>query len=314
VVLNRIGSSRHEANLRRVIEQYTDLPVLGAVPRAAEVMIEERHLGLIPSNEASAVEATLEAIRALVAASVDVDGILSIADRFPALTAEHLADPAPTPRPGEPVVRVGLAMDDAFGFYYPGDLAKLEEAGAELVPFSPVADERLPDVDALILGGGFPECRMAELDANRTMRDSVAAFIADGGPAYAECGGLMYLCERLHWKERVSRMCGVLAADVAMHARPQGRGYVRLQETDAFPWPAEPDQPSPICAHEFHHSAIVAPRADWRYAYRVLRGTGIDGAHDGIIHRNLLASYAHLRDVGSMHWTRRFVNSVRELQ
>jgi cobyrinic acid a,c-diamide synthase len=202
-------------------------------------------------------------------------------------------------------------MDDAFGFYYPGDLLRLEQAGAELIRFSPVADDGLPEVDGLILGGGFPECRMRELEANRTMRESIAAFIADGGPAYAECGGLMYLCDRLQWQDESRQMCGVLAADVAMHPRPQGRGYVRLRETDAFPWPSDADAPAEICAHEFHHSAIVAPRADWRYAYRVVRGSGIDGVHDGIIQQNLLASYAHLRDVGSVRWTRRFVDSIR---
>ncbi|MBK1706253.1 cobyrinate a,c-diamide synthase [Halochromatium glycolicum] len=311
VVLNRVGGSRHEANLRRVVEYYTDLPVVGAVPRAPEVVIEERHLGLIPSNEAAEVEATIESIRRLVASSLDLDQVLSIAACSPTLE-QAMPRLASTPQLDRPLVRIGLAMDDAFGFYYPGDLVRLEQAGAQLMPFSPVADAALPEVDGLILGGGFPECRMRELEANHSMREAIAAFIADGGPAYAECGGLMYLCDRLHWKGETRRMCGVLAADVAMHPRPQGRGYMRLQETEAFPWPADAEQPAEICAHEFHHSAIIAPSPDWRYAYRVLRGAGIDGAHDGIIQQNLLASYAHLRDTGSVHWTRRFVNSVRD--
>jgi cobyrinic acid a,c-diamide synthase len=310
VVLNRVGGERHQANLRRVVEHYTDLPVLGAVPRAAELTIEERHLGLIPSNEANAVEGTIESIRRVVADSVDVGRLLAVAEQAtsPSSNARLLPEPA---TPAGPKVRIGLAMDDAFGFYYPGDLLRLEQAGAELIRFSPVADDGLPEVDGLILGGGFPECRMRELEANRTMRESIAAFIADGGPAYAECGGLMYLCDRLQWQDESRQMCGVLAADVAMHPRPQGRGYVRLRETDAFPWPSDADAPAEICAHEFHHSAIVAPRADWRYAYRVVRGSGIDGVHDGIIQQNLLASYAHLRDVGSVRWTRRFVDSIR---
>jgi cobyrinic acid a,c-diamide synthase len=106
-------------------------------------------------------------------------------------------------------------------------------------------------------------------------------------------------------------MCGVLDADVAMHDRPQGRGYVRLRETASFPWPALGPRPDVVCAHEFHHSAVVAPRPDWRYAYEVMRGTGLDGRHDGIVHKQLLASYAHLRDVGGVDWTRRFVAHVR---
>lgn len=312
VILNKVASARHEANLRRVVEHYTDLPVLGAVPRSADLAIEERHLGLIPSNEAEAVEVTIESIRRHVAATVDVDRVLSIADQCPEPEISADAQPERQSVPG-PVVRIGVAMDDVFGFYYPGDLARLEQAGAELVPFSPVSDDELPVIDGLMLGGGFPECRMAELENNRSMRESVAGFIADGGVAYAECGGLMYLCDRLLWNGESRKMCGVLGAEVAMHERPQGRGYVRLRETDAFPWPREPGEQREIYAHEFHHSAIVAPPAGWKYAYQVLRGTGIDGSHDGIIQQNLLASYTHLRDVGSVAWTRRFVRRIKEL-
>ncbi|MCF7976494.1 MAG: hydrogenobyrinic acid a,c-diamide synthase (glutamine-hydrolyzing) [Chromatiaceae bacterium] len=312
VILNKVGGGRHEANLRRVVEHYTDLPLLGSIPRDAELAIEERHLGLIPSNEAEAVEATVESIRRAVADCVDVDQILSIAEDAPTPDWEVMrpAWPEQRARSGSSV-RIGIARDEVFGFYYPDDLAGLERAGAELVPFSPLADASLPAVDGLILGGGFPESRMQELEANRSMRQSIADFIANGGVTYAECGGLMYLCERLHWGDDSRQMCAVLDADVAMHARPQGRGYVRLRETEAFPWPRVPADVSEICAHEFHHSAIVAPRAEWRYAFDVLRGTGIDGAHDGIIQRNLLASYAHLRDVGGVNWTRRFVDRVR---
>jgi cobyrinic acid a,c-diamide synthase len=312
VILNKVGGTRHENNLRQVLEHYTDIPVIGAVPRSADLAIEERHLGLIPSNEADEVEATIESIRRTVVDTVDVDRVLAMADQAP--PAETVVSaPARPSADAEPIVRIGVAMDDVFGFYYPDDLVKLEQAGAELVPFSPVRDQTLPVVGGLILGGGFPECRMAELEANRSMRASISEFIADGGVAYAECGGLMYLCERLHWNGDSARMCGVLAADVAMHQRPQGRGYVRLRETDAFPWPGPLVDQREICAHEFHHSAVVSPPSSWRYAYQVLRGTGIDGKHDGIIQQNLLASYTHLRDVGPVRWTRRFVNRVREV-
>lgn len=313
VILNKVGSARHEANLRRVVEHYTDLPVLGAVPRSADLAIEERHLGLIPSNEADAVEATIEAIRHAVADGVDIDRVLEIAEQAPSPQPAALAQGHGFAATG-PSVRLGIAQDEVFGFYYPDDLDALSRAGAELVPFSPLADTSLPQVDGLILGGGFPESRMAELEANQSMRESVADFIRGGGAAYAECGGLMYLCERLLWNGDVRQMCGVLQADVAMHERPQGRGYVRLRETDASPWPRSDDDARDICGHEFHHSAIVAPRAGWRFAYEVRRGTGIDGRHDGIIQHNLLASYTHLRNVGSVNWTRRFVDHVRAVR
>jgi cobyrinic acid a,c-diamide synthase len=152
---------------------------------------------------------------------------------------------------------------------------------------------------------------MAELEANRTMREAVADFIARDRPVYAECGGLMYLCQAIRWKGERRAMVGALAAEVEMHARPQGRGYVRLRETDDFPWPDPAGRRREIAAHEFHHSAVVAPDPTWRYGYDVLRGSGVDGAHDGIVQGALLACYAHLRDVGGCGWTGRFVDRIR---
>jgi cobyrinic acid a,c-diamide synthase len=313
VILNKVGGGGHASNLRRVVEHYTDLPIIGVLPRLPEIGIEERHLGLIPSNEAGAVEATIERIRAVVAEHVDVERIESIACAGLMPDQTQLDDPPRPPGTRLPAVRIGIARDQAFGFYYPDDLAALETAGAELVPFSPVRDPALPDVDALFIGGGFPECWMQELEQNASMRAAVADFISAGGPVYAECGGLMYLADRLHWGDRSCRMCGVLGRDVAMHDRPQGRGYVRLRETDAFPWPLRRSASSDILAHEFHHSAIVEPDPRWVFAYQVLRGVGVDGRHDGIVHKNLLASYAHLRDVGGVDWTTRFVDRIRAL-
>jgi len=318
VILNKVGGDRHAANLRRAVEHYTDIPVVGVVPRLPELGIEERHLGLIPSNESGGVDATIERIRAVVAEQVDMVFVEAIAAQalLPETdgeTSHPLQAMDATPLKMGSKVRIGIARDDAFGFYYPDDLVALERAGAELIPFSPVYDPELPDVDALFIGGGFPECRMQELDNNVGMRACVADFIADGGAVYAECGGLMYLAERLHWNGRVGRMCGVIASDVVMHDRPQGRGYVRLRETEVFPWPARQPGVNDIYAHEFHHSALVEPDARWVYAYRVLRGAGIDGKHDGIVQQNLLASYAHLRNVGGVGWTERFVSRIRSL-
>jgi cobyrinic acid a,c-diamide synthase len=208
-------------------------------------------------------------------------------------------------------VRIAIARDDAFGFYYPGDLAALARAGAELVSFSPVADRDLPDVDGLFIGGGFPEFRLRELSENQSMRAAVRDFVESGRAAYAECGGLMYLCRELGWGDQKGAMCGVLNADVAMYERPQGRGYVRLRETEAFPWPGATDRGREIRAHEFHHSAVLEPDPQWRYGFDVLRGTGVDGRHDGILYKNLVAAYSHLRDVGGNGWTVRFVDQVR---
>ncbi len=312
VILNKTGGSRHESNLRRVVEYYTDIPVIGCVARGGELSISERHLGLMPSNETQTAEATIERIRRAVADQIDLARFQEIAAGAPMRRPGPLPEPSRPPSAESPV-RIGVAQDEAFGFYYPDDLAALERAGGELIPFSPVRDPVVPEVDGLFIGGGFPEFRMRELEDNASMRASVADFIASGGPAYAECGGLMYLARNLSWGDQRRRMCGVLDADVAMHERPQGRGYMLLRETEAFPWRGLTPARVEIAAHEFHHSAVVAPNPDWTYGYDVIRGTGIDGRHDGVVHQNLLASYAHLRGVGGVAWPQRFVERIRAL-
>jgi cobyrinic acid a,c-diamide synthase len=309
VVFNRVGGARHEANLRRVVEYYTDLPVFGALHRDPSLQIEERHLGLMPSNEAAGADAQIERIRVGVAAQVDIDRLLALADSAPA--PRPSATSSPPPAADGPPVRIALARDEAFGFYYTDDLRSLCAAGAELIEFSPTTDPQLPNADGVFIGGGFPECRMRELAANRSMRESVRDYIEMGGVVYAECGGLMYLCRGMRWNDEYGPMCGVLNADVAVHERPQGRGYVRLRETGSFPWPKVAGASAEVRAHEFHHSAIVNPDPGWVYGYEVLRGSGIDGRHDAVVYKNLLAGYAHLRHVGGSSWTERFVAQIR---
>lgn len=307
VIFNKVGGSKHEKGLRMVVEHYTDLPMLGAIHRDNDLNIDERHLGLMPSNESGAAEFQVDRIAAAVAAQVDVSRVAEIAACAPTPEVITIGE---TPR-AESSVRIGIARDEAFGFYYPDDLIALERAGASLVPFSPLVDGQLPDVDALFIGGGFPEFRMRELEKNASMRSAIRDWVETGRPVYAECGGLMYLCRELVWRDKRAAMCNVLNADVAMFERPQGRGYVRLTETDAFPWARCSAERGAIMAHEFHHSAIIEPDSNWAYGYNVLRGTGVDGSHDGIVYKRLFASYSHLRSVGGVDWALRFVDYVR---
>lgn len=309
VILNKVGGSRHEAKLRAVIEHYTDAKVLGAVQRCDELVINERHLGLVPSNELGGSQAHIEEMAGLIREQVDLDAVQALAAGAP-VPAGRVAKPAAAVEVTDQV-RIAVASDSAFGFYYAGDLEALRAAGAELVRFSPLRDEQLPACDGVFLGGGFPETHMDELEQNSTMRAAVAAFIEAGGPVYAECGGLMYLCNSLTWDGKTRKMVGVIPAAVAMHPKPQGRGYVRLRETGTHPWPLSVDGSEPISAHEFHYSALAEMPDGLDFAYRVERGYGLDGANDGIVYRNLLASYAHLRDTRSHPWAERFVNFVR---
>ena len=308
VILNRLGGKRHEAKLRAVIEHYTDVPVLGAVLENPELAIVERHLGLMPANEAAAAEARIAAIAKIVSEQVDIGRLLQVtATDKPLKPAMVAAVPAE-----QPTVRLGIARDPAFGFYYADDLDALQQAGAEPVFFSPIADKTLPEVDALFLGGGFPECFMRELEANQGIRESVRAAIEAGLPAYAECGGLMYLARSLTWRGEKREMAGVIPADVVMHEKPVGRGYVRLAPTAAHPWVPPGAHPDEIPAHEFHYSSLENLAPATHFAYEVKRGHGADGAHDGIVHKNLLASYTHLRSAGNCNWAARFVGFARQ--
>lgn len=311
VILNSVAGKRHEERLREVFARYIDIPLLGCIHRDPQLAISERHLGLVPSNEAVAVDGKLDYIAAAIARQVDLDRLMAIARSVPPLPAPESPPFSPRPESGGRKVRIGIARDAAFGFYYPGDLERLEEAGADLVPFDALHDTQLPVVDGLFIGGGFPETHMDALAANSGLREAIREAIEGGMPAYAECGGLMYLARSIRWGERSAAMVGIIPGDVVMYEKPQGRGYVRLRETGANPWPRE-GIPAEFDAHEFHYSMLENLSSGLTYAYDMLRGTGIDGRHDGIVYRNLVANYVHLRDVDGYHWTRRFVNFVRQ--
>ncbi|MGV6826652.1 MAG: cobyrinate a,c-diamide synthase [bacterium] len=306
VILNKVGGSRHEGKLRRVIEHYTDVPVIGSIARSPDLVLPERHLGLMPSNEVADAQQHIDRIGALVGSQVDLDRLISLGGglRDGGKTASPVSNP-------DADVVIAYARDEAFGFYYADDLRKFAEAGARLVPFDTLSDVALPQADGLLIGGGFPETAMDQLEANESMRNSIRQFIENGGPAYAECGGLMYLCRDLTWEENQRKMVGVIAADVRMHNRPQGRGYGRLVATDAHPWSGATIGNDSLSAHEFHYSGLENVDADLQYAYQVRRGFGVDGEHDGIIYKNLLANYMHMRNVGDNAWITRFLDHVR---
>ena len=312
VILNNLGGTRHEAKLRAVIEHYTDVAVLGGIQHDERLTVVERHLGLVPSSELDDAARRIDEIGAIIGAQVDLDRIVEVAAEAPPLAA---GIPVPGVRlPASPAkILIGVARDKAFGFYYADDLDALRAAGAEIVAFDTLHDRHLPRVDALFLGGGFPELFMGELEANASLRTEIRAAIDAGLPVYAECGGLMYLARTLTWRGRTCPMVGTIPADAVMHDKPVGRGYVRLTETDASPWPrlAESDGDG-LRGHEFHYSSLENLDPGLQFAYRVTRGHGIDGHGDGIVQKNVLASYSHLRCVGGNDWAARFAAFVRQ--
>jgi len=308
VIFNQVRGYRHEDKLRAVVEHYTDVPVIGSVHHDPAIEIVERHLGLMPSNESDMAQEKICRIADRVADQVDLEKLISVAGTSPGtISAAKIA------LPQKSSIRLGIARDAAFGFYYPGDIEALEAAGADLIEINTLSDKTLPEIDALFIGGGFPETQMEKLEQNTSLRTAIRSAIESGLPTYAECGGLMYLAREIKWRDKICQMVGAIGADVLMHDNPVGRGYTRFVENEHSPWgQATPDNElAEFPAHEFHYSSLENIDPDLNYAYAVKRGMGIDGKRDGIIYKNLLASFVHLRDVDQNHWASRFVDFVR---
>ena len=301
VILNQVGGSRHETKLRAIIEHYTNVKILGAVQFNPELNIDERHLGLIPSNEIQVVQHKIQTIANIVSNSVDLDQLLSVAN-FTAPTVSSCSKKTHT----KPHLRLGILRDQAFGFYYPEDLENFQNLGAELVFIDALQDQTLPEIDGLFIGGGFPEMYADQLSSNFSLKKAILNAIENNLPVYAECGGLMYLANALILKEKNYPMVGALDLDTQMFERPQGRGYVHLQETGKGLWNLGEN----FAAHEFHYSKAINISPNLQFAYKVLRGMGVDGEHDGIVYKNTLASYTHLRTVDQNRWTDRFIQFI----
>jgi cobyrinic acid a,c-diamide synthase len=307
VILNRVATARQEDVIRRSLAEEVGTPVLGAVPRLEGQPLPGRHLGLLCAAEHPGREAALEALADVVERHVDLAAVLERAARagsLPGAEAPEAGDAgfAPGRR-----VRIGVLRDAAFSFYYPENLEALRAEGAELVEISPLADPTLPALDALYAGGGFPEEHAAALAGNLSFRASLAAALARGLPAWAECGGLMYLARSLRRDGREYPMVGALPVSVEHTPRPQGHGYAAAvvdRENPFFPPGAR------LLGHEFHHSRLVGA-APPGTAFRVERGTGLGGGREGLLAGNVLATYLHLHALGTPGWAPALVQAAR---
>lgn len=273
-IFNRIGSPRHLA----MIEETKSLPIYGGIPRRTDLVVESRHLGLAMAAETG----MMARFGAVVEETCDLPGLIDLARSAPPLPA-----PAEAPARPESGVRIGVANDAAFCFYYADNIDRLVRAGAEPIFFSPMTD-RLPDVDALYLGGGYPELHAEALSSSRC-REDLRRAADDGMPVYAECGGLIYLTERLATDEGDYPMAGVLPAAAEMTGRIQALGYVEARVAGTAPVLAPG---SVFRGHEYHYSRLDCAR-DARFALELLRGRGIDGDRDGLTAQNAVGQYTH---------------------
>ncbi|WP_437983916.1 cobyrinate a,c-diamide synthase [Sorangium sp. So ce117] len=326
VVCNQVGSRGHLDILRQAQAQVNrSLPVLGGLPRDEAQRFPERHLGLRTADEAALPEERLDHWGAQAEAWIGLDALLEIARAAPPLPAAGAAaTPGAAAGAQRGRARIGLAFDEAFHFYYADNLRRLEAAGAELVRFSPIGDARLPDVDALYLGGGYPEVHAERLAANAALRGEIRAFAGRGGPIYAECGGLMYLTEAIRTLDgRAHPMVGLVPAEAAMCEKLQALGYVEVEtqartilggaglrfrghqfryselrpstravpvEPSAAPAPVE-QPPAQAPASPPEHAPLPI-----EHAYSVRRRRGGQVSREGYRTASVLASYVHA------HW------------
>ncbi|CVK17763.1 cobyrinate a,c-diamide synthase [Sporomusa sphaeroides] len=302
VIINRLGSLSHRL---MVCEAFARLgiPVIGTVFRNNELVMPERHLGLTPVTEQDAA-ATVAEMGRQIAQEVNLDALLALAK-----TAEPLPDSGGSSgKPAVPAkVRIGVAQDDVFTFYYPSSLEVLTEFGAELVPFSPLAANCLPEVDGVVLGGGFPEMFVRELSDNVLMRNDLRRAASAGMPVYAECGGLMYLARQIiDFDGQAYDMAGIIPAVCQMQSKLETVGYV---ETTAL-------QDNVLCTggerlrgHEFHFSRMIpdvsAAEFPWAFEFTKMRtGAKYPG---GYVSGEVLASYLHMHFAGNRQAAKRFV-------
>ncbi len=307
VILNRVGNRRHERVIREAIECDCGLPVLGAVPRTESgVFLPERHLGLVTPEEHGETDSLRARLLSLTRDCLDMPRLLAIAREAPRL--EAAGDDAQVSLDGRGL-RIGFLRDSAFTFYYPENLESLASAGAEMVAVEALTAGRLPsDLDALYIGGGFPETHAAALAANGTFLASLREEARQGLPIYAECGGLMLLARSILWKGRRHPMAGVLPFDVEVCAAPQGHGYACL--TVDGPNPFFPEG-TILKGHEFHYSKVLLDGAQPPTAFAVTRGAGCFSGRDGVIVGNVLASYVHLHAAATPEWARGVLEAAR---
>ena len=307
VILNFVGGSRHESKLRKMVEMYTDLSVLGAIQRDDKLLVEERYLGLIPSNEDKQARNRIKILGESIAAQVELEQLLATASAIPGY--EKTKMPSTTAVQQYPC-RIAYAKDQAFGFYYADDLDTFSAHGATLVPFDTLNDSQMPEADGVFIGGGFPEKCLTELHNNQSLRQDIYTKLKAGMPAYAECGGLMYLCESIHTETEDQPMVGLIKAQCHMNKTPQGRGYTRYTENLQQAWPDAPD--NIINAHEFHYSHLEGLSDDAILSFDISRGNGISNNLDGLRIENTLACYAHQRHSQQNPWISRFLKFVNE--
>jgi cobyrinic acid a,c-diamide synthase len=300
VILNKLGNPRHAKKASLSVEKLANIKVLGTVPRKEEIKIPERHLGLVPAYERK-LEKLFDNLAEVVEDHINIDEIVKIARNAKEM---RKAEGIKFRKIGH--VTLGVLMDRCFTFYYKDNLDAFESSGAKIEYINSMKDKRLPRIDALYIGGGFPEVFAEDLEANKSLKKDIHDFCDSGKPVYAECGGLMYLGKSIITKNNEYEMVGFLPLKTRMFEKFQALGYVKNEVIKDNPLAKKGNV---FLGHEFHYSKVELLEK-MEYVYKIKRGRGIDGKHDGILLKNTLASYMHVHVLSFPGLVKNFLNSA----
>ncbi len=304
VILNQVATVRQETAIRTAIEQVCDVPVLGCIPRLPDLKLPERHLGLLTPAEHPEVQNPIAMAGKAIADHVDLGCLRHLAEQ-----AVPLSWLAAVPHTAPNGIRIGIVRDRAFTFYYPENLEALTRLGARLVEVNALSDPELPELDALYIGGGYPETHAAALAANASFRRSVRRAVEAGLPVIAECGGLIYLSAAIVADGVAHPMVGVFPVTFELGKRPWAHGYASLQVAAENPFFSIATS---VRGHEFRYSfAREVPADALRFAFRMQRGKGFDGERDGLMYKNALASFVHFHALATPEWAEGIMRQAR---
>ncbi|MFO7666552.1 MAG: cobyrinate a,c-diamide synthase [Desulfobacterales bacterium] len=314
VILNRVAGARHENIVKRSIEHHTGVPVFGSIPKINRQSFPERHMGLVPMPEHEWAAESIASAAAMARKYIDLEKLAQTAFNAPDMPVKRHAEDisgkqdAGTAKGFKIKPKIGIMKDSAFQFYYQENIDALISEGAELVYTSPLSDKTIPDIDALYIGGGFPETHAKELSENTSYKEELKILAAKGLPIYAECGGLMYLGKELILDGVTYDMAGLLPIAFGFSKKPQAHGYTIVEVEENNPYYKSGTE---IRGHEFHYSSVLKWEGeDKDLTFRLKRGSGLINNRDGVVFKNVLATYTHIHALGTPFWAEALIRNA----
>jgi cobyrinic acid a,c-diamide synthase len=282
-ILNKVDSKKHEELCRQALCPL-DIPIIGSIPRIPDLVIDSRHLGLIPVSEQRLLQSKISKIAKIMSDFIDIDKIIQIGNKVASFNS------IPKEKNSKQKTTIAIALDESFNFYYQDNLDALKKEGAKIKFFSPVSDLKVPDCDGIYIGGGFPEVLGSALEKNTKMKKDIKNRAEHGTPIYAECGGLMYLTRSIDYDSAKYKMVGLYDVTTRMQKRLKLNYTLAHITEDCMIGPAS----NIIKGHEFHFSELESVSKDSKFVYKLDIGVGIKNQKDGLVQYNTLASYMHL--------------------